>query len=59
MGMYTELIFGAVYDYSPNDYWAYKVDLFADLRPDGLSVEKYRINRNWILINLSSYFPRK
>ena len=41
----STLIVGATYDYSPNDYWAYKLDLYADLRPDSLSVEKYRINQ--------------
>ncbi len=51
----SELIFGAMYDYSPNDYWAYKVDLFADLRPDGLSVEKYRIDRERPDVKLSDY----
>ncbi len=51
----SEYIFGATYDYSPTDYWAHKVDLFADLRPDSLSVEKYRIDKERPDIKLSDY----
>jgi iron complex outermembrane recepter protein len=51
----SELIFGATYDYSPNDYWAYQVDLFAELRPDSLSVEQYSINKERPDIQLANY----
>jgi iron complex outermembrane recepter protein len=51
----SELIVGATYDYSPTDYWAYKLDLFADLRPDSLSVEQYRIDKERPDIKLSDY----
>ena len=51
----SELIVGATYDYSPTDYWAYKLDLFADLRSDSLSVEQYRIDKERPDIKLSEY----
>ncbi|NOS57422.1 MAG: TonB-dependent receptor [Cyclobacteriaceae bacterium] len=37
----SKLIAGGMYDYSPNEYYAYQIDLNAQLRPDGKSVEKY------------------
>lgn len=39
----SKLIVGATYDYSPNDYWAYYVQLNALLRDDKKSVIKYSI----------------
>lgn len=37
----TRLLLGGSVDYSPASYWAYRTDLEARLRPDGLSVERY------------------
>ncbi len=51
----SQLIVGATYDYSPNDYWAYQLDLFAELRPDSLSVIKYTIDRERPDIKLADY----
>jgi outer membrane receptor protein involved in Fe transport len=39
----ARLLEGASFDYSPTDYWAYRIDLAAQLRPDGKSVERYDI----------------
>ena len=39
----SKLITGAVFDFSPSNYWSYQIDLAAQLRPDGKSVEKYTI----------------
>jgi outer membrane receptor protein involved in Fe transport len=51
----SQLIVGATYDYSPNDYWAYQLDLFTELRPDSLSVIKYTIDRERPDIKLADY----
>ncbi len=37
----AQLLTGATMDYSPTNYWSYKIDLSAQLRSDGKSVEKY------------------
>ncbi|RAW02548.1 TonB-dependent receptor [Pseudochryseolinea flava] len=39
----SKLLAGGSFDYSPTTYWAYKIDMAAQLRPDGKSVERYRI----------------
>lgn len=39
----SRLIAGASFDRSPTWHWAYSIDLAAQLRPDGKSVEKYSI----------------
>lgn len=41
--MNSRLLAGGVIDLSPVNYWAYRIDLSAQLRPDGRSVEKYTI----------------
>jgi outer membrane receptor protein involved in Fe transport len=41
--MDAKLLTGGSIDYSPTNYWAYTIDLAAQLRPDGKSVEKYSI----------------
>lgn len=41
--LHSKLITGAVFDFSPSNYWSYQVDLAAQLRPDKKSVEKYTI----------------
>ncbi|MCO4293912.1 TonB-dependent receptor [Solitalea sp. MAHUQ-68] len=51
----SKLIAGGLFDYSPNDYSAYQVDLSAQLRPDGKSVEKYTIIKERPDIKLSDY----
>lgn len=39
--MNARLLSGASIDHSPTTYWSYKIDLAAQLRNDGRSVEKY------------------
>jgi iron complex outermembrane receptor protein len=39
----AKLLAGGSLDYSPTNYWAYKIDLMAQLRPGGKSVEQYSI----------------
>ena len=51
----SRLITGGMFDYSPNAYSAYQVDLFAQLRPGGTSVEQYTIDRERPDIQLANY----
>ncbi len=37
----AKLLTGGSIDLSPTNYWSYKIDLTAQLRPDGRTVEKY------------------
>jgi iron complex outermembrane recepter protein len=53
--MDSRLIVGGMFDYSPNDYWSYQIDLNAQLRPDGKSVEKYTIRQERPDIKLADY----
>lgn len=39
----AKLLAGGSIDNSPTTYWAYKIDMSAQLRPDGKSVEQYKI----------------
>jgi iron complex outermembrane recepter protein len=39
----SKLVAGGSVDYSPTNYWAYRIDLAAQLRPDGRSVDRYSI----------------
>ena len=41
----SKLLAGFLLDRSPNDYWAYKINLAATLRPDKKSVEKFTITQ--------------
>ena len=41
----SKLVAGFLIDRSPNDYWAYKINLAATLRADKKSVEKYTITQ--------------
>ena len=41
----SKLVAGFLLDRSPNDYWAYKFNLAAALRPDKKSVEKFTITQ--------------
>lgn len=41
----AKLVAGFLLDRSPNDYWAYKINLAATLRADKKSVEKYTITQ--------------
>lgn len=51
----AKLLAGGSLDFSPTDYWSYKIDLAAQLRPDGKSVEKYSIVQERPDIYLSNY----
>ncbi|MFZ1787100.1 MAG: TonB-dependent receptor [Saprospiraceae bacterium] len=51
----SKLIAGALFDYSPNDYWSYQIDLNAQLRADKKSVEKYTIAKERPDIELANY----
>ena len=46
---------GGSIDYSPTSYWAYRIDLAAQLRPDGKSVEQYNIIEERPDLKLSDY----
>ena len=39
----TKIVAGALYDYSPADYWSYRIDLKANLNPGGKTVNNYEI----------------
>jgi iron complex outermembrane recepter protein len=41
----SKLVAGFLLDRSPNDYWAYRINLAATLRPDKKSVEKFTITQ--------------
>ncbi len=43
--LHSKLVAGFLLDRSPNDYWAYKINLAATLRADKKSVEKYTITQ--------------
>lgn len=51
----SKLIGGAYVDFSPTKYWSYQIDLAAQLRPDGKSVEKYTIIQERPDIKLADY----
>jgi iron complex outermembrane receptor protein len=51
----AKLLTGGSVDSSPTAYWAYKIDLAAQLRPDGKSVEKYSIVQERPDVFLSNY----
>lgn len=51
----SRVVAGVLYDQSPADYWAYQIDLAAQLRPDKKSVEKYTITAERPDIQLSNY----
>lgn len=51
----SRLIAGGMYDYSPNDYWSYQIDLNAQLRADSKSVEHYTIVQERPDIQLADY----
>lgn len=53
--LHAKLVAGASYDYSPTKYWAYQIDLAAQLRPDKKSVEKYTLLRERQDRYLSNY----
>jgi iron complex outermembrane receptor protein len=38
-----KIVAGALYDYSPSDYWSYRLDLKANLNPGGKTVNYYEI----------------
>jgi iron complex outermembrane recepter protein len=51
----SKIIVGTVFDFSPNKYNAYQIDLAAQLRTDKKSVEKYTILRERLDKQLSNY----
>jgi outer membrane receptor protein involved in Fe transport len=51
----SKLIGGGVLDYSTNDFWAYQIDLHAQLRSDGASVERFTIDRERPDIPIANY----
>lgn len=51
----ARLLTGASIDHSPTDYWAYRIDLAAQPRPDGKSIEKYSIIAERPDIYLANY----
>ncbi|HJU45471.1 MAG TPA: TonB-dependent receptor [Chitinophagaceae bacterium] len=51
----SRLLAGGMFDYSPNEYHSYQVDLNAQLRPGGQSVEKYMISQERPDIKLADY----
>jgi iron complex outermembrane recepter protein len=51
----TKVIAGAMYDFSPTHYWAYRLDLKARLRPDRRSVETYELLRERPDVRLQEY----
>ena len=51
----AKLLTGASVDYSPTKYWSYRIDLDAQLRPDGKSVEKYSVIEERPDIFLANY----
>jgi outer membrane receptor protein involved in Fe transport len=51
----AKLLTGGSVDYSPTNYWSYKIDLAAQLRPDGKSVETYSIVQEQPDAFLSNY----
>lgn len=53
--IHTKLIAGVSLDNSPNTYDSYRIDLNAQLRPDGKSVEKYSISQEHPDIRISDY----
>jgi iron complex outermembrane receptor protein len=51
----AKLLAGGSMDFSPTNYWAYRIDLGAQLRPDGKSVEKYTLLQERSDVYLSKY----
>lgn len=51
----SKLLIGGMFDYSPNTYWSHQIDLSAQLRSDGKSVERYTISKERPDIKLADY----
>jgi outer membrane receptor protein involved in Fe transport len=51
----SKLLIGGMLDYSPNTYWSHQIDLSAQLRSDGKSVERYTISKERPDIKLADY----
>ena len=39
----SKIVAGVLYDFSPSDYWSYRINLRANLNPSGLTVNNYQI----------------
>ncbi len=51
----TKIVAGILYDYSPTDYWAYGIDLKANLNPGGKTVSNYEFISERPDIKLANY----
>lgn len=51
----AKLILGSSHDHTPTDYDSYQIELNPELRPDGLSVKKYRYVRDRKDIAMGKY----
>lgn len=51
----ARLLAGGSIDFSPTNYWAYQIELGAELRPDGRSVQKYTLLQERRDIFLAKY----
>ena len=51
----AKLLTGGSIDYSPTSYWAYRIDLAAQLRRDGVAVAKYSVLEERPDIYLANY----
>ena len=51
----AKLVVGLTYDFSPVTYWAYQVDLAANLNPGGLTVNNYQIVAERLDVKLANY----
>ena len=51
----SKIVTGALYDYSPVTYWAYQVDMKANLNPGGLTVNNYEIIAERPDVKLANY----
>nr|WP_288832641.1 TonB-dependent receptor [uncultured Flavobacterium sp.] len=51
----TKLVAGALYDFSPVSYWAYRTDLKANLNPGGLTVNNYEVIAERPDVKISDY----
>lgn len=53
--LHAKIVSGGMVDLSPVSYWAYSLDLTANLRPDGTSVERYALVQERPDVALADY----
>jgi iron complex outermembrane receptor protein len=51
----SKIVAGVLYDYSPSDYWSYRINLRANLNPGGLTVNNYQIIEERPDIKIADY----